>query len=229
VDVYPGQREGVQTDCVSRTMGSLLTAMTIEDHKMDMGGLRARYRVAGSGPCLVLLHGLGESIVDWDWVLSALAQTHRVYAPDLPGFGETAKPPVDYSPAFFQQFLSGFLDTLDIRHTTIVAHSLAGLPAVRFALSSPRRVKALILVGSAGLGREVNPGLCSLTLPGCGELSTIWGRTPMGSLQRACIRASLLFRRPERVPRAWLVDQYRLARLPGFLQPAWQPCAVLSA
>ena len=105
--------------------------MTVEDHKIDMGGLRARYRVAGSGPCLVLLHGLGESIVDWDWVLSPLAQTHRVYAPDLPGFGETAKPPADYSPAFFQKFLSGFLNTLGIGHTTIVAHSLAGLPAVR--------------------------------------------------------------------------------------------------
>ena len=88
--------------------------MNFEERSIDVNGLPTRYLQAGSGPPLVLLHGVGENALIWRWVLPALARTHQVYAPDLPGSDDSGKPDSDYSPAFFTTFLSDFLDTLEI-------------------------------------------------------------------------------------------------------------------
>jgi pimeloyl-ACP methyl ester carboxylesterase len=170
------------------------------------------------GPPLVLLHGVGDSALDWQWAMPTLARTHRVYVPDLPGSGGTIKSDVDYSPAFFTQFLSAFLDALQVKHAAVIGHSLGGLVGLRLALSEPSRVSALGLVASAGLGRKVTYALRSLALPGTGRLAVAWGKRPPGAAQRALGRSTLLFARPWRVPRKWLKEQYRLARLPGFLE-----------
>lgn len=100
----------------------------------------------------------------------------------------------------------------------MVGNSLGGLVGLRLALSYPERVTALGLVASAGLGREVNYALRSLALPGYGKLAVAWGKRSPGATQRALGRSALLFARPWRVPREWLKEQYRLARLPGFLE-----------
>jgi pimeloyl-ACP methyl ester carboxylesterase len=59
----------------------------VEEQNIDVEGLPVHYLTAGEGPTLMLLHALGESALDWRWVLPALARTHRIYAPELPGFG----------------------------------------------------------------------------------------------------------------------------------------------
>jgi pimeloyl-ACP methyl ester carboxylesterase len=128
--------------------------LAVEERRIEVGGLPTRYLEAGTGEPLVLLHALGESTSDWRWVLPALARTHRVYAPDLPGFGGSSKPAADYSPAFFERFAAGFLDALGLRRAAVVGNSLGGLVALRLALSEPARVGALVLVDSAGLGRS---------------------------------------------------------------------------
>src|SRR5215212_5628116 len=71
----------------------------IAERTIDIEGLPTRYLTAGSGPPLVLVHGVGTSAGEWSWVLPALARSHLVYAIDLPGFDSSARPP-DYSPAF---------------------------------------------------------------------------------------------------------------------------------
>ena len=84
------------------------------------------------------------------------------YAPRLralPGFGDSAKPVADYSPAFFESFTAAFLDVLEVEHAAVVGNSLGGLIALRLALSEPGRVSSLGLIDSAGLGREVSPAL----------------------------------------------------------------------
>ena len=193
--------------------------MNFEERYVDVDRLPTRYLRAGTtGPPLVLLHGVGDSALDWQWVMPTLAGTHRVYAPDLPGSGGTIKSNVDYSPAFFTQFLSAFLDALEVKHAVVIGHSLGGLVGLRLALSEPSRVSALGLVASAGLGRKVTYALRSLALPGTGRLAVAWGKRPPGAAQRALGRSTLLFARPWRVPRKWLKEQYRLARLPGFLE-----------
>src|SRR5215210_2718927 len=133
--------------------------VAVEERKIEVDGLLTRYLTAGEGAPLVLLHALCESALDWRWVLPALAQAYRVYAPDLPGFGDSDKPAADYSPTFFARFVAAFLDALEVERAAVVGNSLGGLVALRLALSEPARVSTLCLVDSAGLGREVNPAL----------------------------------------------------------------------
>jgi pimeloyl-ACP methyl ester carboxylesterase len=191
-------------------------SVAVEERNIEVDGLPIRYVTAGTGPPLVLLHGAGDNALDWRWVMPDLATAHRVYAPDLPGSPNSARPFANYSPAFFERFVAGFLDALGIERAAMVGNSLGGLVALRLAFSEPARVTALVLVDSAGLGRAVSPALRSLALPGYGKLAVTWSKTPPGALQRALGRAMLLFARPRRIPLKWLKTQYRLGRTPGF-------------
>src|SRR5215218_11340298 len=123
--------------------------VTVEKQDVEIDGLPIRYLAGGEGPSLVLLHGAGDNALDWRWVMPPLADTHRVYAPDLPGSPDSARPVADYSPAFFERFVAGFLDALGVERVAMVGNSLGGLVALRLALSEPARVTALVLVDSA--------------------------------------------------------------------------------
>jgi pimeloyl-ACP methyl ester carboxylesterase len=195
------------------------TKVVVEEHDIEVDGLPICYLTAGTGPPLVLLHGAGDNALDWKWVLPALARTHRVYAPDLPGSPDSARPAADYSPAFFERFVANLLDALGIEGAVVAGNSLGGLVALRLALSEPARVKALVLVDSAGLGRAVNPAFTSVNVPGLGEAAMPLWRTPIGAHQRAWGRTALLFAySPGSVPREWLAEQRRLALSPGYLE-----------
>jgi pimeloyl-ACP methyl ester carboxylesterase len=193
--------------------------MAVEKRDVEVEGLPIRYLTAGSGPPLVLLHGAGDNSLDWRWIISDLAATHGVYAPDLPGSPDSARPAVDYSPAFFERSVVAFVDALDMGRATFVGNSLGGLIALRLALSEPARVTGLVLVDSAGLGREVNPAFTSVNVPGPFEAAIPFWRTPVGAYQRAWGRTALLFAHPPgSVPRGWLAEQCRLALWPGYLE-----------
>jgi len=191
---------------------------TVEEQRVEADGLPVRYLGAGEGPPLVLLHSAGDNSLDWRWVLPALARTHSVYAPDLPGSPDSARLVADYSPAFFERSVAAFLDALGIERATLVGNSLGGLIALRLALSDPACVDALVLVSGAGLGRAVNPVFASVNVPGLAEAAMPLWRTPVGAYQRASGRATLLFEGPGRTPRGWLTEQCRLARSPGYLE-----------
>ena len=193
--------------------------MAVEEHNVEIDGLPIRYLTAGEGPPMVLLHGAGDNALDWQWIMPTLAATHQVYAPDLPGSPDSARPAADYSPAFFERFVAAFVDALDIGRATFVGNSLGGLLALRLALSEPARVDALVLVDSAGLGRAVNPAFTSVNVPLLGEAAIPFWRTAVGAYQRAWGRTALLFAHPPgSVPREWLAEQCRLARSPGYLE-----------
>ena len=81
----------------------------IEEHTVDVGVCPPAIFAAGAGPPLMLFHGDGDGAFDWSWTMPALARTRRVYAPDLLGSGENAKPAADYSPAFLERFAATFL------------------------------------------------------------------------------------------------------------------------
>ena len=193
--------------------------MVVREREIRVEGAPTRFLTAGEGTALVLLHGVGDNALDWRWVMPDLARDHAVYAPDLPGSGGSDKPQAGgYSPASFERFVGSFLDSLGVERAAVVGNSLGGLAGLRFALAAPERVTALGLVAAAGLGRRVSPALRSLSVPGYGGLAAAWGARRPGAAQRALGRSALLFARPRRVPRGWLKEQYRLARLPGFLK-----------
>jgi pimeloyl-ACP methyl ester carboxylesterase len=77
------------------------------------------------------------------------------------------------------------LHSLSPDRTVVVGNSIGGLAALRLTLFEPARVGALGLVASAGLGREITYALRLPTLPGYGEATVAWGKTPLGAFQRA--------------------------------------------
>jgi pimeloyl-ACP methyl ester carboxylesterase len=138
----------------------------IELHYREVHGYRRAFRVAGSGPPLVLLHGIGDSSETWVPVIPALARNHLVIAPDMLGHGHSDKPRADYSVAGFANGVRDLLGVLGINRATLVGHSLGGGVAMQFAYQFPERTERLVLVGSGGAGPEVSIGLRALALPG---------------------------------------------------------------
>ncbi len=137
------------------------------DHSIDVNGSRARFLRAGEdGPPVVLIHGLGASAEIWSANIGALAAGHRVFVPDLPGFGRTAMPPgMDFSPAAYSRFVRDFMAALGIGRAALVGHSLGGGVALRVTLDDPGRVDRLVLASSAGLGPDVSLPLRIASLP----------------------------------------------------------------
>ncbi|MFF4301835.1 alpha/beta fold hydrolase [Streptomyces sp. NPDC001601] len=138
----------------------------LETRHRVVHGYRRAYRIAGDGPALVLVHGIGDSSGTWARLIPDLARTHTVIAPDLLGHGESDKPRADYSVAAYANGVRDLLTTLGIESATLVGHSLGGGVAMQFAYQFPERTERLILVSSGGVGREVNPALRLVSLPG---------------------------------------------------------------
>jgi pimeloyl-ACP methyl ester carboxylesterase len=128
-------------------------------------GHRVSFRRSGSGPALVLIHGITGSSRTWDEVIPPLAERHTVIAPDLLGHGESAKPRGDYSLGAYASGIRDLLIALDVDRATVVGHSLGGGVAMQFAYQFPERVDRLVLVSSGGLGEEVHMLLRAATLP----------------------------------------------------------------
>ncbi len=191
--------------------------ISIEQHMIEVEGFRTRYLTAGTGPTVVLLHAGGESSIDWQWTISLLSNTYRVYAPDLHGFGEESHPQAKYTTSFLKRFVSQFLIELGIKEAALVGNSMGGLIAMHVALTRPVNVTALVLVDSAALGREISPLVLGTAMPGIAELGVALCMTPPGAFQRAVLKIPLLFTSINRVPNEWLMEQCRLAQTPYFL------------
>jgi pimeloyl-ACP methyl ester carboxylesterase len=129
-------------------------------------GYRRAYRIAGQGPAVLLLHGIGDSSRTWLDLIPRLARDHTVIAPDLLGHGASDKPRADYSVAAYANGMRDLLGVLDIDRVTVLGHSLGGGVAMQFAYQFPDRTERLVLVSSGGVSREVNPVLRALSLPG---------------------------------------------------------------
>lgn len=145
-------------------------------------GYQRAYRIAGSGPALLLIHGIGDESESWLPVMSRLAKHYTVIAPDLLGHGASDKPRADYSVAAFSNGMRDLLDVLDIDRATVVGHSLGGGVAAQLSYQYPERVERLVLIGAGGVGKEVSPilraaaapfsevGMVPLMIPGANEV-----------------------------------------------------------
>jgi pimeloyl-ACP methyl ester carboxylesterase len=129
-------------------------------------GNRVSFRRAGSGPALVLIHGMAGSSETWDGLIPALAEGHDVLAPDMLGHGASAKPRGDYSLGALASGVRDLMIALGVDRATVVGHSLGGGVAMQFAYQFPERCERLVLVSAGGLGKEVSGLLRALSLPG---------------------------------------------------------------
>jgi pimeloyl-ACP methyl ester carboxylesterase len=149
---------------------------TFEAHEVDLHGHRAVYRTIGSGPNLVLIHGMINSSKHWEAVATRLAGSYRVIAPDLIGHGEAATPRGDYSLGAHAASIRDLLTTIGVERATIVGHSLGGGVAMQFFYQFPQRTERLALISSGGLGHEVSPLLRGAALPGSAALLKLASR-----------------------------------------------------
>jgi len=140
--------------------------------------------VAGSGEPILLVHGLGGTRRTWRHLIDALAETHTVIAPDLPGHGESDPPAGDYSLGSHAAALRDLLVALGIPRATVAGHSLGGGIALQFAYQFPDRTSRLVLVSTGGLGAELTPMLRAATLPGAETVVRGLARLPESLTRR---------------------------------------------
>jgi pimeloyl-ACP methyl ester carboxylesterase len=140
--------------------------MGLTANEIELHGHHVSYRSGGSGPALLLLHGIANSSETWEPVADELCEHFTVVAPDLLGHGESATPRGDYSLGAHAAGARDVLTALGIERATVVGHSLGGGVAMQFAYQFPERCERLVLVSSGGLGREVHLLLRAAALPG---------------------------------------------------------------
>jgi pimeloyl-ACP methyl ester carboxylesterase len=119
----------------------------------------------GSGPPLVLLHGLCDSHRTWFPVAPALARSRRVLMLDLAGHGESSRPDASYSLAWHAGIVAAWIEKLGLDEVDLVGHSYGGGVAQWMLLEHRKRIRRLALEASGGLGREVGPSLRWASFP----------------------------------------------------------------
>lgn len=121
---------------------------------VKVGRLSVHHTHGGQGSPVLLIHGLGSSgYIEWRFTMPALARAHRVFAPDLPGFGRSQKPRARYGIRYFARVLDRYMEGRRLSSAAVVGTSLGGRIALELALHYPERVRKLVLVNSLGLGR----------------------------------------------------------------------------
>jgi pimeloyl-ACP methyl ester carboxylesterase len=169
-------------------------------------GYRRAFRIAGEGPAILLIHGIGDNSSTWEAVQNKLAQRFTVIAPDLLGHGKSDKPRADYSVAAYANGMRDLLAVLDIERVTVVGHSLGGGVTMQFAYQYPQLVERIVLVGTGGVTKDVHFALRLASLP-------------MGS------EALALLRMPGALPALQVVGRIvgKLLNAAGAAAPAFAP------
>ncbi len=142
------------------------TTIDTAGQTIDAGGIVTHYHDAGTGDPVLLLHGSGPGVSAWaNWSrnIPALAERHRVVAPDIVGFGYTERPAdVYYSLETWVTHVWSFLDALGLEKVSLVGNSLGGRIGLAMAGQHPERLDKLVLMGAPGVGMTLTPGLKAL-------------------------------------------------------------------
>jgi pimeloyl-ACP methyl ester carboxylesterase len=214
--VLEGRLAGVEAFLAGRLLlrGNIALALELDDlleparrdprsprvHRVRADGVRTFYLEAGDrdAPPVLLLHGLGATSASFLPTLWDLARDHRVFAVDLPGFGESGKPVRALHAAYFARWAIAFLDALGIERAHLVGNSMGGRVALEVALRAPDRVDRLALLCPSLAWRRyrVAVGLVRLLRP---EIAV----TPLPMLHALVVGAlRVMFAHPERIPQA---------------------------
>jgi pimeloyl-ACP methyl ester carboxylesterase len=182
-----------------------------EDRYIKVGNLKTRYWALGDkGTVVILIHGLGASADIWMYNAEALAKEHRVYVPDLVGFGRSDRPEPSFSPFDYTPFLDDFINILNLDKVSLVGQSLGGGIALYYALQFPQKVNKLVLVDNAGLGKEVIWTLRWMSLPLVGELFSYPSRKGVEIFFKLAVRNRAL------VTKDFVELYYDIFSRPGF-------------
>jgi 4,5:9,10-diseco-3-hydroxy-5,9,17-trioxoandrosta-1(10),2-diene-4-oate hydrolase len=187
-----------------------MTTQLYEDQYVNVGGINTRFWTAGDqGDIIILVHGITNSIDLWAGNMPALAENHRVYAMDLPGFGLTDKIPMK-TPSQGARFIDDFMKTQNIDKATLIGHSLGGGFVLQYAILYPDKVSRLVLISSLGFGQKTHLFFKLLSLPVIGDFLSRPSRSgTKKSLSTAVYNQSV-------VTDELVETLYRFSALPGY-------------
>jgi pimeloyl-ACP methyl ester carboxylesterase len=132
----------------------------IESRFAEVNGIRLHYLAAGSGDPVILLHGYAQTSHMWRPLIAELAKTHLVIAPDLRGFGDSAKPATGYDKATMAEDIHALAVSLDLEHVGVAGHDIGLMVAYAYAAQHPAEVDRIALMDAF--------------LPGVGDWTQVW-------------------------------------------------------
>jgi pimeloyl-ACP methyl ester carboxylesterase len=144
-----------------------MTSVTAAHHTAQVNGTRLHYVTAGEGPPVMLLHGWPQTWYEWRHVIDLLADEYQVVAPDLRGFGYSAKPAAGYDAATMAADLAALADHLGLRDVTVLGHDWGAVFGYVYAAKTPSQVRAL--------------GIVEMALPGVGVMEQAMAPQPQGN------------------------------------------------
>jgi pimeloyl-ACP methyl ester carboxylesterase len=144
-----------------------MTSVTAAHHTVQVNGTRLHYVTAGDGPPVMLLHGWPQTWYEWRHVIGLLADEYQVVAPDLRGFGYSAKPAAGYDADTMAADLGALADHLGLRDVTVLGHDWGAVFGYVYAAKTPSQVRALAIV--------------EMALPGVGVMEQAMGPQPGGN------------------------------------------------
>jgi pimeloyl-ACP methyl ester carboxylesterase len=189
-------------------------------HTVLVHDQRIAYLDVGAGPPVILIHGFGGSMWQWEYQ-QQLSQHFRVLTLDLPGAGLSDKPDIDYRPDQMLDYFVGFMDAMKIPQATLVGNSMGAGLAIGMALTHPSRVEKLALVD--GLPQHVMEKLTSPSVRRALESSApswliSFGNTLFGSLMIESVLQEIVYD-PALLTPAVLERSNRNRQLPGLIKP----------
>ena len=138
----------------------LLSGIYARNTRISYAGLqniRVHYYVGGSGSPVVLIHGLGGRAEDWAALMPRLVRNHRVYVPDLPGYGRSDWPRnATYSISEEAASVEAFMDKMHLQRVDLGGWSMGGWIVMKVALDQPQRIRRLMIFDSAGIRFNLN-------------------------------------------------------------------------
>jgi len=140
---------------------------SVTHHTAQVNGTRLHYVTAGEGPPVMLLHGWPQTWYEWRHVIGLLAGEYQVVAPDLRGFGYSAKPAAGYDAATMAADLEALNDHLGLRDVTVLGHDWGAVFGYVYAAKTPGQVRAL--------------GIVEMALPGVGVMEQAMAPQPQGN------------------------------------------------
>jgi len=126
----------------------------------EVNGTKLHYLIAGKGAPVLLLHGYAQNSHMWLPLIAELAKTRTVIAPDLRGFGDSAKPEAGYDKKTMAQDVHALATSLGYKRVGIAGHDIGLMVAYAYAAQFPSEVERIVLMDAF--------------LPGVGDWTSVW-------------------------------------------------------